>query len=66
MYIAGTLQNIAFSCLADIYVNYYGYTVDELASYMNDNGFNGDAAQGLYDMMIEEPGYYPQYFIGYL
>ena len=66
MYIAGTLQNIAFSCLADIYVNYYGYTVDELASYMDDNGFNGDAAQGLYDMMIEEPGYYPQYFIGYL
>lgn len=66
MYIAGDLQNIAFCCLADIYVNYYGYTVDDLTDYMNDNGFNGDAAQDLYDMMIEEPGYYPQYFIGYL
>ena len=40
--------------------------MDQLASYMDDNGFNGDAAQGLYDMMIEEPGYYPQYFIGHL
>ena len=33
---------------------------------MNNNGFNGDAAQDLYDMMVEEPGYYPQYFVGYL
>jgi uncharacterized protein (DUF885 family) len=66
MYVCGELMNIAFCCLADIYVNYYGYTVDELASYMNENGFNGDMAQDLYDMMVEEPGYYPQYFIGYL
>jgi uncharacterized protein (DUF885 family) len=66
MYVCGELMNIAFCCLADIYVNYYGYTVDELASYMNELGFNGDMAQDLYDMMVEEPGYYPQYFIGYL
>ncbi len=66
MYVCDELMNIAFCCLADIYVNYYGYTVDELAAYMNENGFNGDMAQDLYDMMIEEPGYYPQYFIGYL
>lgn len=66
MYVASELQNIAFCCLADIYVNYYGYTVKELAKYMDSMGFNGDAAQGLYDMMIEEPGYYPQYFVGYL
>ena len=66
MYVAGELQNIAFCCLADIYVNYYGYTVDELADYMNSIGFNGSMAQDLYDMMIEEPGYYPQYFVGYL
>lgn len=66
LYVAGELQNIAFCCLADIYVNYYGYTVDELADYMNSIGFNGSMAQDLYDMMIEEPGYYPQYFVGYL
>lgn len=66
MYVAGELQNIAFCCLADIYINYYGYTVEELAEYMNENGFNGDVAQDLYDMMVEEPGYYPQYFVGYL
>lgn len=66
MYVASELQSIAFCCLADIYVNYYGYTVDELADLMNSMGFNGDAAYDLYDMMIEEPGYYPQYFIGYL
>ncbi len=66
MYVAGELQNIAFCCLADIYVNYYGYTLEDLADYMNSIGFNGDAAEGLYDMLIEEPGYYPQYFIGYL
>lgn len=66
MYVSATLSNLAFCCLADIYVNYYGYTVEELASYMNEVGFNGDMAQELFDMMIEEPGYYPQYFIGYL
>lgn len=66
MYVSANLQNIAFCCLADILVNYYGYTVEELADYMNNNGFNGGAAQELYDMMIEEPGYYPQYFVGYL
>lgn len=66
MYVAGELMNIAFCCLADINVNYYGYTVDELSTYMDYMGFNGTAAQGLYDMMVEEPGYYPQYFVGYL
>lgn len=66
MYVAGELMNIAFCCLADINVNYYGYTVEELSTYMDDLGFNGSAAQGLYDMMVEEPGYYPQYFVGYL
>lgn len=66
MFVCGELQNLAFCCLADIYINYYGYTVEDLAEYMNNNGFNGDAAQDLYDMMVEEPGYYPQYFVGYL
>lgn len=66
MYVAGELMNIAFCCLADINVNYYGYTLEELSTYMDDLGFNGSAAQGLYDMMVEEPGYYPQYFVGYL
>ena len=66
MYICNELMNMAFCCLADIYVNYYGYTENQLADFMNENGFNGDMAGDLYPMMVEEPGYYPQYFVGYL
>lgn len=66
MYVYGELENLAFCSLMDIYVNYYGYSVDELADYMNSIGYDGSVAQGLYDLFVEEPGYYPQYFIGYL
>lgn len=66
LYVAAELQNLAFCCLADIYVNYYGYSLQDLCDYMDELGFNTEAAEGLYDMMIEEPGYYPQYFVGYL
>lgn len=66
LYVAAELQNLAFCCLADIYVNYYGYSLQDLCNYMDELGFNTEAAEGLYDMMIEEPGYYPQYFVGYL
>ncbi len=66
LYVAAELQNLAFCCLADIYVNYYGYSLQDLCDYMDELGFNTETAEGLYDMMIEEPGYYPQYFVGYL
>ncbi len=66
LYVAAELQNLAFCCLADIYVNYYGYSLQDLCNYMDELGFNTETAEGLYDMMIEEPGYYPQYFVGYL
>ena len=66
LYVAAELQNLAFCCLADIYVNYYGYSLQDLCDYMDELGFNTEASEGLYDMMIEEPGYYPQYFVGYL
>ena len=66
MYICNELLNMSLSCLIDLYVNYYGYSVEEIADFMNENGYNGDMAEELYYMMVEEPGYYPQYFMGYL
>lgn len=66
LYVATELQELAFCCLADIYVNYYGYTVEDLSDYMDTLGFNSETAPDFFDMIVEEPGYYPQYFVGYL
>ncbi len=55
-----------FSCRLDIGINYEGWTVKEVAEYMEKNNMDATYAQELFDSMIGSPGVYLTYYIGYL
>lgn len=50
----------------DAGINYEGWNTTKLASYLNENGFNGDVAEELYDQLIEMPTVYASYGYGSL
>ena len=54
------------SARIEIGVNYEGWTIDDCADYLNDNGFNGDAASDIFDYVVAEPANYQMYCIGML
>ena len=58
--------SLAISTRIDIGVNYEGWSVEEVSSYLSDSGFNGDAAQDIYDYVVQDPGNYLKYYCGYL
>ncbi len=51
--------------IIDLRVNYSGWTLDEVKDYLNSNGFNGDAAQELFDTLSGDPALYQSYVMGY-
>lgn len=59
--------NMALYCRLDLGVNYEGWTVAQTASYLSQFGITDKStAQILFTTMVEEPGLYPQYGVGYL
>ena len=54
------------SALCDIFVNYYGYTKENLEDFLTERGFEKQAADSLYETVIETPGLYPRYYCSYL
>lgn len=54
------------SCRVDLGIHYEGWTVDELSTYLDENGFDGSAAQEIFDGIVGSPGTYLPYYIGYL
>ena len=50
----------------DIGIHYEGWTVKAVAKYLNRKGYNGDAAQEIYDLLIETPSQYAAYGYGKL
>lgn len=54
------------SARVEIGVNYEGWTVDDCTDYLNDNGFNGDAASDIFDYVVAEPANYQMYCMGML
>ncbi|MCM1271962.1 MAG: DUF885 domain-containing protein [Clostridium sp.] len=61
-----TKLNLLLSARIDIGVNYEGWTKDETADFLNNNGFNGAAAQDIIDYVVAEPCNYQMYCIGWL
>ena len=49
----------------DLGVNYEGWTIEDTADYMNENGFDGSAAEELYYTMVGDPAVYQSYSTGY-
>ncbi len=61
-----TKLNLLVSARIEIGVNYEGWSLEETADYMNTNGFDGSAADGIYDYVVAEPGNYQMYVMGWL
>lgn len=58
--------NLLVSARIEIGVNYEGWSLEDTANYMNENGFNGEAAQDIMKYVIAEPGNYQMYVLGWL
>lgn len=54
------------ACL-DVYINYYGWTLEQVNDYLSDYYADPSIpAQNIYNTMIENPGNYIAYYVGYL
>jgi uncharacterized protein (DUF885 family) len=58
--------SLLISARVEIGVNYEGWTLDDTSDYLNNNGFNGDAASSIYNYVIAEPVNYQMYILGWL
>ena len=58
--------NLLVSTRLEIGVNYEGWTLEETEKYLNDNGFNGEAAKDVFDYVVAEPVNYMMYCMGWL
>lgn len=57
---------IVLSC-ADLGVNYYGWSLDELKSYIEETSYYDPSASDIiYQMMVDMPGTYCYYGLGYV
>ncbi len=50
----------------DMGIHYLGWDVDDVKKYLNYYGLNAEAAQPMFEIMVEEPANYLSYFIGYM
>lgn len=60
---AATLGLYAY---ADMGIHYDGWGREELAEYLSDYGYDGEIANEIFDIIVEEPANYLSYFVGYL
>ncbi|MDE6407787.1 MAG: DUF885 domain-containing protein, partial [Anaeroplasmataceae bacterium] len=60
------LSSFLLETLLDVYIHYSGYSVKDVADFLDDNGLNGGAAQSIYNLLIETPASYPAYGYGKL
>lgn len=56
----------AVYCLADIGINYEGWTYDETLDFLSGIGFSEEDSKSIYETMVEEPSLYLAYYVGYL
>ena len=51
-----TTLGYTMDAAADLAVNGLGYTVEDLADWLDQLGLNSDSAQSLYDFVVSQPG----------
>ena len=50
----------------DVGIHYQGWTISDVSDYLNNLGYNGDAAKEIYQLLIETPTSYSSYGFGKL
>lgn len=66
LYRSESLVNLALSSRIDIGVNYENWTLNDTCKYLEELGFSSYYASDIYSYVVEAPGNYLSYFIGYL
>ncbi len=61
-----TLLTLAIYAKADLEVNYNGWSLKQLKSYLSDFGFSKSSSRAIYDTVVAEPASYMPYTLGYL
>lgn len=58
--------NLLVSARLEIGINYEGWTLEETRAYLENNGFEPGAAEGIMEYVIAEPANYQMYCTGWL
>lgn len=66
LYQADTLINLALCSRIDLGVNYEGWTLNDVNSFFEENGFKSYYGADVYSYVVQAPAAYLRYFIGYL
>lgn len=64
--LANQLSGHLLETRLDVGIHYEGWTVSEVAAYMDKLGYNSDAAQEIFDLIIEMPTQFASYGYGKL
>ncbi len=56
----------AIYCLADIGINYEGWTYEDTLDFLSDIGLGEEDSKTIYETLVEEPALYLAYYVGYL
>lgn len=67
LYNLNTMLSYMMISIADLGINYKGWTYDEFCQWMAEQGFSDEETLDyVYNMAISDPGLYPAYGFGYL
>ena len=61
---ANQLMGFLLESRLDVGIHYQGWTIDQCANFLDKLGYNGDAAEDLYKLLIEMPTTYAAYGYG--
>lgn len=57
---------LGLASLLDIGIHYRGYTPEQTEAFLAQLGFSSDTAVSMYETILQAPGNYLQYYVGYL
>lgn len=66
LWFINTMSSYVMVSIADIGVNYMGWSYDDLCDWMEENGYGTDMVDYIYGLVVSDPGLYPAYGMGYL
>ena len=57
---------LGLASLLDIGIHYRGYSLEDVSAFLTQLGFREDSARALYQNILQSPGNYLQYYVGWL